>query len=83
MTSTETFGGQAHALLAEGQAEEAGKSSPFTGNFTGLIADRDANAVVLRKVAANLRDSVFEQMNWAIHALGVEEEWEKKSARWS
>ena len=44
----------------------------------GLIADRDANAVVLRKVAANLRDSVFEQMNWAIHALGVEEEWEKK-----
>lgn len=25
-----------------------------------------------------MRDSVFEQMNWAIHALGVEEEWEKK-----
>ena len=43
-----------------------------------MIADEEANAVVLRKVAANLKDSVFEQMNWAIRTLGVEDEWEKK-----
>lgn len=44
----------------------------------GIIEDERANAVVLRKVAANLKDSVFEQMNWAIQILGVEDEWERK-----
>ena len=70
-------GRHTHYWLKGGRG--SGKSSFLSLEILlGLIADRDANAVVLRKVAANLRDSVFEQMNWAIHALGVEEEWEKK-----
>lgn len=57
----------------------SGKSSFLSIELLlGLLEDEDANGVVLRKVAANLRDSVFEQMLWAIHALGVEDEWEKK-----
>ena len=56
----------------------SGKSSFISIEIVlGLLEDAEANAVVLRKVAANLRDSVFEQIGWAIHALGVEEEWEK------
>lgn len=70
-------GRHTHYWLKGGRG--SGKSSFLSLEILlGLITDRDANAVVLRKVAANLRDSVFEQMNWAIHALGVEEEWEKK-----
>ena len=62
-------GRHTHYWLKGGRG--SGKSSFLSLEILlGLIADRDANAVVLRKVAANLRDSVFEQMNWAIHALG-------------
>ena len=32
----------------------------------GMMADPKAHAVVLRKVAVNLKDSVFEQLWWAI-----------------
>lgn len=44
----------------------------------GMMADPKAHAVVLRKVAVNLKDSVFEQLWWAIRSLGVEEQWESK-----
>ena len=37
----------------------------------GLIRNPGANAIVYRKVAATLRESVFEQLIWAIDALGV------------
>ena len=57
----------------------SGKSSFISIEILlGIIADENANAVVIRKVAANLKDSVFEQMNWAIRTLGVEDEWERK-----
>ena len=46
----------------------------------GMMADETANAVVLRKVGMYLRDSVFEQIWWAICMLGVEEKWERKIA---
>ena len=42
----------------------------------GIMTDENANAVVLRKVGLNLRDSVFEQLEWAISALGVDEYWD-------
>ena len=38
---------------------------------TGMLRDRDANAVIYRRVAATLRESVYEQMIWAIERLGV------------
>lgn len=37
-----------------------------------------ANAVVIRKVGQYLRDSVFEQLIWAIEKLGVSELWESR-----
>ncbi|MCI5678501.1 MAG: PBSX family phage terminase large subunit [Bacteroidales bacterium] len=70
-------GGHTHYWLKGGRG--SGKSSFLSIEIIlGLVEDEDANAVVLRKVAANLRDSVFEQMTWASHALGVEDEWERK-----
>lgn len=44
----------------------------------GMMQDTAANALVLRKVAVNLKDSVYEQMLWAIEALGVEHLWKAK-----
>lgn len=37
----------------------------------GLMRNPDANAIVYRKVAATLRESVYEQLIWAIDTLGV------------
>lgn len=44
----------------------------------GIMADPCANGVALRKVGVNLKDSVFEQLRWAIGKLGTEELWESK-----
>lgn len=46
----------------------------------GIIKDPKANALVLRKVAAYLHDSVYEQLCWAIEALGVEKFWHKNKS---
>ena len=44
----------------------------------GLMRDKQANALIYRKVADTLRDSVYAQMLWAIDRLGVAEEWQAK-----
>lgn len=41
----------------------------------GIMSDPNANAVALRKVKDTLKDSVFEQLHWAIDILGVETYW--------
>jgi PBSX family phage terminase large subunit len=41
----------------------------------GIMKDKNANAVVLRKVKDTLKDSVFEQLCWAIEVLGVQQYW--------
>ncbi|MGR6115036.1 PBSX family phage terminase large subunit [Aeribacillus composti] len=41
----------------------------------GMMSDPDANAVILRKVKETLRESVYEQMLWAIDQLGVSHLW--------
>jgi phage terminase large subunit len=41
----------------------------------GIMKDKDSNAVVLRKVKDTLKDSVFEQLCWAIEVLGVSQYW--------
>lgn len=46
----------------------------------GMMKDPLANAVVLRKVKDTLKDSVFEQLSWAIDILGVSEYWEEKQS---
>lgn len=44
----------------------------------GMMQHKDANAVVIRKVGLYLKDSVFEQINWAIDKLGVSNLWQTK-----
>jgi len=46
----------------------------------GMMKYEQANAVVLRKIGIHLKDSVFEQIWWAISILGVEEQWEGKTS---
>lgn len=44
----------------------------------GIMGDPRANAVVIRKVGMYLKDSVYEQLLWAISVLGVEAYWKAK-----
>ncbi|HBW27840.1 MAG TPA: PBSX family phage terminase large subunit [Hungateiclostridium thermocellum] len=44
----------------------------------GVMKDPNANAVALRKVKETIKDSVFEQLVWAIEKLKVTEYWEIK-----
>lgn len=41
----------------------------------GMMKDKQAHAAIYRKFATDLRDSVYNQLVWAINALGVEEVW--------
>lgn len=50
----------------------SGKSSFVSLEIVlGLLSDPLANAIVYRKVAGTLRESVYEQMLWAIDRLGL------------
>ena len=42
----------------------------------GIMEDEDANGMVLRKVKDTLRDSVYEQIVWAIGVLEVTHLWD-------
>ena len=44
----------------------------------GMMKDPLANAMAIRKVGYYLKDSVYEQLMWAIEILGVEAYWESK-----
>ena len=44
----------------------------------GIMKDPNANALVLRKVGETLKDSVYEQLEWAIKALGADNLWRGK-----
>ena len=46
--------------------------------ITGIMRNSEANAVVIRKVGWYLKDSVYEQLLWAISKLGVERYWQEK-----
>ncbi len=46
--------------------------------ITGIMRNFEANAVVIRKVGLYLKDSVYEQLLWAISKLGVERYWQEK-----
>lgn len=41
----------------------------------GIMNDPEANAIVFRKVAGTLSESVYEQMLWVINKLGVGQYW--------
>ena len=44
----------------------------------GIMKNPGTNAVVLRKVGLYLKDSVYEQLLWAIEKLGVSRYWKEK-----
>ena len=46
----------------------------------GLMRHPEANAIVYRRIAAALRESVFEQLIWAIGLLGLEDYFETRLA---
>ena len=46
--------------------------------ITGIMKNPEANAVVIRKVGLYLKDSVYEQLLWAIDKLGVSAYWREK-----
>lgn len=41
----------------------------------GMMMDKDANALVYRKVGDTIGDSVYEQILWGIDMLGVNDKW--------
>lgn len=44
----------------------------------GMMRHPDANAVAIRKVGLYLKDSVYEQLVWAVEKLGVSHLWQYK-----
>lgn len=44
----------------------------------GIMKNPDTNAVIIRKVGAYLKDSVFAQLEWAAEMLGVSDMWQLK-----
>lgn len=46
----------------------------------GIMKDKNANAVIMRKVERTLADSVFSQLVWAIEKLGVYNYWQIKKS---
>jgi PBSX family phage terminase large subunit len=73
-------GNHTHYWLSGGRGST--KSSFVASEIIlGMMQDPNANAVVLRKVKDTLRESVMEQLAWAIEALGVEDYWEIPEAK--
>lgn len=48
--------------------------------ITLLLRHKDCNAVVLRKVAATLRDSVYAQIQWGISTMGLDGQFIQKTS---
>lgn len=44
----------------------------------GIMADRNANGAAIRKIGRNIRESVYEQLLWAIDKLGVTDYWDSR-----
>lgn len=65
-----------HYLLGGGRGST---KSSFVGiqKIIGIVKDPNANGVALRKVKDTLKDSVYEQLCWAIEILGLSQYWHK------
>jgi phage terminase large subunit len=73
-------GGHTHYWLSGGRGST--KSSFIAIELIlGIMKDPDSNAVVLRKVKDTLKESVFDQLVWAIDVLGVEHYWHIPEAK--
>jgi PBSX family phage terminase large subunit len=63
-------GGHTYYMLKGGRGST---KSTFAGVevILGIIRDKNANAVVLRRYQSNIKDSVYEQIRWGIEKLGL------------
>ena len=70
-----------HTHYALGGGRGSCKST-FAGTeiIKGMMQDPNANAIVFRKVASTLSESVLAQLQWSIHALGVDHLWRTKQS---
>lgn len=65
---------------------ESGGRGSTKSSFCGielvvlLLRNKECNAVVLRKVAVTLRDSVYAQIQWAINILGLDSQFIQKTS---
>ena len=44
----------------------------------GIMADKNANGIAVRKIGRNIRETVFEQLLWAIDMLGASDLWDSR-----
>lgn len=66
-----------HYMLGGGRGST--KSSFASSEIImGMMSDPKANTVAMRKIGLNLKDSVYEQLLWAIEALKVSHLWTAK-----
>lgn len=70
-------GGHTHYWIKGGRG--SAKSSFISVEIVlGIMQNSNTNAVVIRKVGLYLKDSVYEQLVWAIEKLGVSHLWQYK-----
>lgn len=69
--------GHTHYMLKGGRGSTK-SSFAATEIILGIMGDSQANALIIRKVGLYLKDSVFEQLLWAIDKLGVTALWKTK-----
>ena len=63
-----------HSEYWEKGGRGSGKSSAFSLEIiAGMLNDRNANAIVYRRVGNTIKDSVFAQMSWACERLGIDQ----------
>ncbi|OUM86658.1 MAG: terminase [Bacillus thermozeamaize] len=67
-------GAATHFLLSGGRGSTKSSFAAIE-IILGMMRDPQANAVALRKVKDTIRESVFEQLLWAIEKLGVRHLW--------
>ena len=68
-------GDATHFLLSGGRGSTKSSFAAVEIIF-GMMRDPQANAVALRKVKDTIRESVYEQLLWAIEKLGVAHLWQ-------
>ena len=70
-----------YSHYAFGGGRASAKSSVISIEIVvGIANDKDANAVVFRRYANTLADSVVAQLTWAINILGLEDYWQIKKS---
>ena len=68
--------GRADEVILKGGRGSTKSSFASVQVIVQLLAHRECHAVVVRKVKATLRSSVYAQVRWAVSALGMDEQFE-------